>query len=113
MNLWFAYPRQVSIALDQFLNALIPPFEGCLSWADETLSARCWRAYRDGRVVGRAVMPVFDLMFAWQRLDPSVVGEDGVPVRGHCQRAFWKEVQRRNEPPEYREAAAKQARAAK
>lgn len=112
MNLWLAYPRQVGIALDQLLNAIIPPVEGCLSYADETLSARCWRSYRDGRIAGRYVMPIFDAMFSWQSLDPLIVDEYKVPIRGHCRRAYWKEVQRRNEPPEYREAAAKAAIAA-
>ena len=107
MNIMIAYARQVGIAFDQFCNALIPPFEGCLSYADETLSARTWRAYRDGRFFGRLFMPLFDWMFSWQRLDMSILNDDGTPVRGHCQRAFWKEVQRRNEPPEYRETADK------
>ena len=111
MNLWFAYQRQVLIALDQLANALIPPVEGCLSYADETLSARGWRSYRDGRIVGRLFLPVVDFLWSWQPLDKTVVGDDGVtPVRGHCERAYWREVQRRNEPPEYREAAAKLAR---
>jgi hypothetical protein len=78
------------------------------------LSARTWRSYRDGRIAGRIFMPLFDWMFSWQRLDMSILEDDGVtPIRGHCRRAFWKEVQRRNEPPEYREAAAKLARGEK
>ena len=104
---WLAYPRQVGIALDQLVNALLPPF-GALSYADETLSARTFRAYRDGRIVGRALMPLFDAMFSWQTPDPDIRQDDGVtPINGHCERAYWKEVQRRDYPPEYREAAAK------
>ena len=40
-----AYGEQVFIALDQLANALIPPLEGSVSYADETLSARCYRAH--------------------------------------------------------------------
>lgn len=108
MNICLAYARQVGIAFDQFCNALIPPFQGCLSYADETLSARCWRAYRDGRFFGRLFMPLFDWMFSWQATDPGILEDDGVtPIKGHCERAYWKEVQRRDEPPEYREMANK------
>jgi hypothetical protein len=105
MNILLSYARQVGIAFDQFVNALIPPFQGCLSYADETLSARTWRAYRDSRVFGKVLMPFFDWMFSWQATDPEILEDDRVtPIRGHCRRAYWKEVQRRNEPPEYREA---------
>jgi hypothetical protein len=105
MNILLSYARQVGIAFDQFVNALIPPFQGCLSYADETLSARTWRAYRDSRVFGKVLMPFFDWLFSWQATDPEILEDDRVtPIRGHCRRAYWKEVQRRNEPPEYREA---------
>ena len=103
---WLAYPRQVGIACDQLVNALLPPF-GTLSYADETLSARTFRAYRDGRVMGRLLMPIFDAMFSWQTPDPDILDLQGVPIKGHCERAYEKEVQRRDYPPEYREAAAK------
>jgi hypothetical protein len=104
---WRAYPRQIGIAFDQLVNALIPPFQS-MSYADETLSARTWRAYRDSRVFGKVLMPLFDWMFFWQVTDPEILEDDGVtPIRGHCRRAYWKEVKRRNEPPEYREAAAR------
>jgi hypothetical protein len=106
-ELWLTiYPQQIGIAFDQLVNALIPPI-GSLSYADETLSARTWRAYRDGRFFGRLFMPLFDWMFSWQAIDPTILEDDGVtPIKGHCRRAYWKEVQRRNEPPEYRAAAA-------
>ena len=42
---WLQYPQQVFIAADQLLNALIPPWGGTLSFADETLSARSYRAH--------------------------------------------------------------------
>lgn len=85
---WTQYPQQVFIAADQLVNALIPPF-GALSYADETLSARTYRAARDRRIMGRLFMPFIDLLFRWQG-------------PGHCKNAYLKEVLRRNLPPEYR-----------
>lgn len=86
---WKLYPQQVLIAVDQLANALIPPFL-TLSYADETLSARTYRAAKRGKIVGRLAMPVIDLMFLWQ-------------TRDHCRWAYIKEMERRNLPPEYRE----------
>lgn len=89
-TLAFAYFAQVFIAVDQLLNALIPPITGTISWADETLSARCWRAYRDGRFWGFAKRPI-DVLFYWQEWDMN-----------HCKRAYEKERNRAGLPPEYR-----------
>jgi hypothetical protein len=86
---WKNYPIQVLIAIDQLLNALLPPF-GSLSYADETLSARCYRSARDGRVLGKFFLPIIDGFFRWQ--GPT-----------HCYRAYLEEKERRQEPPEYRE----------
>lgn len=87
---WKNYPIQVFIAIDQLLNALIPPF-GSLSYADETLSARCYRAARDGRILGKFFLPIIDGFFRlWQ--GPN-----------HCYNAYMEEKERRQEPPEYRE----------
>lgn len=94
---WSQYPQQVLIAFDQLLNALIPPF-ATLSWADETLSARLFRAASRGRIVGGFVRPVVDKVFSlWQR------DERGHRVHNHCERAYRNEMERRNLPPEYRE----------
>lgn len=82
------YPQQIFVAVDQLANALIPPF-GALSYADETLSARTYRAARDGRIMGRLFMPLIDLLFRWQ-------------IKGHCEHAYLKEKTRANLPPEYR-----------
>ena len=87
---WKQYPQQVFIAFDQLINSLIPPVGGTLSYADETLSARSYRAYRDGRVMGKVTMPFINLLFFWQ-------GKD------HCKNAWVKEKERRSLPPEYRE----------
>lgn len=86
---WLQYPQQVFIAVDQLINAIIPPWGGTLSWADETLSARCYRAHRDGKVFGRLLMRPIDLLFFWQG-------------PGHCKNAWRKEHERRGLPPEYR-----------
>lgn len=85
---WLQYPQQIFIAADQLANALIPPIF-TLSWADETLSARTYRAAKRGRIVGRLAMPVIDALFFWQGT-------------GHCENAYRKEMERRNLPPEYR-----------
>ena len=81
---------QVFIALDQLANALIPPLDGTVSYADETLSARCYRAHRDGKILGKWFMPPIDLVFGlWQ--GPN-----------HCRNAYIKEFERKNYPEEYR-----------
>ena len=38
---------QVFLALDQLANVLPPPIDGTVGYADETLSARSYRAHRD------------------------------------------------------------------
>lgn len=86
-----AYGEQVLIALDQLCNALIPPIDGTVSYADETLSARSYRAHRDGKILGKITMPVINLLFFWQGPD-------------HCKNAWIKELERKNYPEEYRNA---------
>ena len=83
------YGVQCLIAFDQLCNALIPPIDGTVSWADETLSARAYRAHRDGKILGKLFMPVIDLLFFWQG-------------PGHCKNAYIKEFARKNYPDEYR-----------
>lgn len=87
---WKEYPWQILIAIDQLFNALIPPL-GSLSYADETLSARCYRTARDGRIFGKIFQPIINGMFR--------------PFQGpdHCYKAYLEEKERRQEPPEYRE----------
>ena len=81
---------QVLLALDQLLNALIPPIDGTIGYADETLSARAYRAHRDGKILGKLFMPLIDLLFFWQG-------------PGHCKNAYIKEFERKNYPEEYRQ----------
>lgn len=86
---WVQYPQQIFIAADQLINTLVPPWGGTLGYADETLSARCYRAHRDGKLLGKLFMPPIDWLFAWQGPE-------------HCKNAWVKETERRNLPPEYR-----------
>ena len=83
---------QVFLALDQLANVLIPPLDGTIGYADETLSARCYRAHRDGKILGKLFMWPIDLLFFWQGPD-------------HCRNAYIKEFDRKNYPSEYREGA--------
>ena len=100
-----AYITQIFLALDQLCNALIPPVTGVVSMADETLSARMYRAYRDGKFWGMVFMPPVDAFFAlWQKPDPTITDYSGAVVQGHSERAYYKEILRRGLPPEYREA---------
>ena len=95
----YDYIGQIGVAFDQLINALWPSvFWGHLSYADETLSARCWRS-RDKRMP-RIMRPIIDWMFAWQT--PDVMDDAGEPIVSHCHRAFQKEIERRGLPPEYR-----------
>lgn len=84
---WFA---QSFIAVDQAVNAVFTPlFTLRVGWADETLSARTYRAAKRGKIVGRALQPIINALFFWQGPD-------------HCRNAYMKEQQRANLPPEYR-----------
>lgn len=87
-SLMRAYFEQVFLAFDQMINALIPPIDGTVSYADETLSARCYRAHRDGKIFGKLLMRPIDLLFFWQGPD-------------HCKNAYTKEFERKNYPSEY------------
>ena len=81
---------QVFIALDQLVNVLVPPIDGTVGYAGETLSARAYRAHRDGKILGKLFMRPIDLLFFWQG-------------PGHCKNAYIKEFDRQNYPSEYRD----------
>lgn len=81
---------QLFLVLDQAANVLLTPFH-VGAWADETMSARAWRAYRDGRAWGKWARPAIDWLFAWQRAEG-----------GHCRRAYERERARMHCPPELR-----------
>jgi hypothetical protein len=80
--------HQAFLAVDQLCNVLATPMHGG-AWADETLSARAYRAHSAGRLWGRVCMPVIDLLFMWQ--GPR-----------HCERAYIAERERLHAPPEAR-----------
>ena len=84
-----AYGVQIFLGFDQLLNALIPPLDGTIGYADETLSARCYRAHRDGKIMGKLFMRPIGLLFFWQGA-------------GQCKNAYIKEFGRKNYPDEYR-----------
>ncbi len=72
---------QVLIALDQLFNAILN------GWADETLSARCWRL-RNHRKQWAILRGVVDALFFWQG--------------NHCEQAYQSEVLRLHSPPSER-----------
>lgn len=78
-----AWIIQVLIALDQFVNALIPG-----GWADETLSSRAYRMRVKGHRYWGWTANAIDMMFFWQK--------------GHCEQAYLDELARRQSPPEHR-----------
>lgn len=84
---------QLFIAVDQLLNVLVTPFHGG-AWADETLSCRAYRMWKDGKLWGKFWMPIIDLLFCWQPQPEGVIG--------HCHGAYIKEKARYNSPPELR-----------
>ena len=78
---------QLAIALDQLLNVALNPLS-LESWADETMSSRCWRQRH--RYPYKAYRVVIDALFwAFQGAD-------------HCENAFRKERKGRHLPPELR-----------
>lgn len=82
---------QVLIALDQLINALLPIRDG---WADETLSARCWRkSQQENPLIGWCIARfVVDLVFF---AEPK-----------HCKIAYEREQQRMHSPPALRVAVS-------
>lgn len=77
------YIKQVLIALDQLVNALIG------GWADETLSSAAYRMETKGKLTGRIFRPLIDMLF-W------VIQKD------HCQWAYLAEQKRLQLPPSHR-----------
>jgi hypothetical protein len=90
--------EQLFLAVDQLANVLVTPFSGS-AWADETLSSRAYRAYRDGKFFGFTMKPI-DLLFFWQPIRPGLLG--------HCHQAYVKELERAGLPPEFRQGPGPQ-----
>lgn len=84
LSAWF---WQFLRALTQILNTMIPPLDGTVGWADESMSARAFRAKRDGHRLG-FMASVINWIFFWQK--------------DHCQAAYLSEALRRQTAPEYR-----------
>ena len=78
-----SYLKQVLIAIDQLLNAVI-----CNGWADETMSSVAWRMEKEGRWFGKLMRPLIDGIFFWDK--------------NHCQESFNSEREHRHLPPEAR-----------
>ena len=72
--------KQIAIAFDQLVNAV---FGG---YADETLSARCWRLRKYQPY--KFLRPLIDGLFFWQD--------------GHCEASYESEKQRYQLPQEYK-----------
>ena len=84
---WRSWRLQVAIAFDQLINALLD------GMADETLSSRTYRMWRDGRKAGW-MMKAIDLLFFWQKLRPDAIG--------HCHQAYLHELERLGLPESMR-----------
>ena len=74
------------IALDQLAWVLLTLGRG---HPDETISAAAWRMEQQGKLVGRILRPLIDLLF--------------LPIeRDHCRKAWLSEVQRSQLPSDYK-----------
>ncbi|CAK7028226.1 MAG: hypothetical protein DELT_02668 [Desulfovibrio sp.] len=76
--------KQIAIAADQLLNTFIPG-----GWADETISARCWRL-RSRRAWGVARLVIDTVLFF---------------DKNHCEESYNSEKLRTQCAPEYRPAS--------
>lgn len=86
---WFV---QLFLALDQLANILVTPFSSS-AWADETLSSRAFRAWRDEKPLGFLMYPI-DWLFFWQEIPEG--------LKGHCHLAYENERSKNGLPPEMR-----------
>ena len=77
----FSYIFQNLVAIDQVMNTLLG------GKADETLSARAWRAEQKGRPFGLIFRPLIDTLLFF---DPN-----------HCYNSYLSEFYRRQLPSEY------------
>lgn len=70
------------IAIDQLLNAIL------LGSADETLSARAWRAEQKGRIFGKIFRPLIDFLLFFDY--------------NHCYTSYLAEKERKHLHKDYR-----------
>lgn len=85
MNKFKAYLKQVLIAFDQWVNALIG------GWADETLSSAAHRMREKGQPVWGWTASFIDWLFRF------FFNEED-----HCKSSYESEIHRRQLPPELR-----------
>lgn len=78
--------KQLGIAFDQFLNCLFSLVIGG-GWADESLSARCYREGKTSKAWDAARATIDALLW----LDPQ-----------HCFASYLAEAERQHLPEEYR-----------
>jgi hypothetical protein len=98
-------------AIDQLANTLLIGLAmwcwhmivgtGKPSFADETVSARTGRAYRNGKVLGRIFRPLIDPLFFWQSKEYKMPDGSIRVIESHCERAYLKELHKRGLPEEY------------
>lgn len=91
----YSFWRELFIVIDEFFNVLTGGYAG------ESMSARAYRGHAKGRIFGRLFMPPIDLLFIWQSPDEAVNKAAGEVITAHCHRAYWKEILRRDMPPDY------------
>lgn len=93
----YSFWRELFIVIDEVFNVLLGGYAG------ESMSARAYRAHKKGRIFGLWFMGPIDWLFSWQAPDDEVNKKAGVVIFAHCERAFWKEVLRRDMDPDYRD----------
>lgn len=86
--------KQLAIAIDQAFNCLVHIDGDGWGFADETLSARLWRCWLQGRC-GPLPWQLVDALFFWQDR--------------HCYRAWRSEIERAQLPGHYRSAVTEPA----
>lgn len=92
----------VLLGVLMLLWALLTGQEGEGSFSGETLSARAGRAHLNGKWFGRVMVPVIDLLFAWQSHDLQLPDGTVITHPSHSHRAFLKKYHKLDMPSEYR-----------
>jgi hypothetical protein len=76
----------LAIAIDQLAWVILTLGKG---YPDETISAAAWRMEQQGKLAGRVLRPLIDLLFR--------------PIeKDHCYKAWLSEVQRSQLPSAYK-----------
>lgn len=93
--------HQLGLGIDQLANVFLG------GYADETLSARCYRLGKFARAGGvpdrwSRGEALVNWLFSYQ--DRAIERSTGKPpTQRHCERAYHAERDRRHLPPEYRD----------